>query len=429
MVVAFDLRPLQSGHQFRGIGIALHNILKELLKNPQFVKNWEIIYYVYGDRPLPSAIEATTVGRIIKIPAVKSRSSRFKLLRRLKFLIQAWSKLQMVNKLPGLDKIDVFVQFDFLLGLPKNKKAKNVLIKYDIIPLVMERHYLPSYSEVKARTNNRKTSILAGLNRRRYLYSLKISLNRSDLILAISKHTKNDLEKYMNIAASKVKVLYLAADDPPQSLTVSSPFFETIDWRFIKSQSRLRNIKITDVPYLLYIGGADPRRRIQDLVTAFNHVRAEGIECRLILVGYDFQYLNKIPNLEVQEAIRNSSFGEDIYLSGFVDTEIKTRLYNNALAFVYPTVYEGFGLPILEAMANNCPVICYKNSSLEEVGGQAALYVNDPIGITETTIRLINEPGFRNKTVNGARKQADKFSWQKSTSMFIKLIDELGAQA
>jgi len=431
MVVAFDLRPLQSGHQYRGIGIVLHNLIQEILKSPEAVENWEIIYYVYEHQPLPTVIKTQLpTGRIVKVSLPESRPSRFKLIRRLNFLKRTWSKLNSVNKLPDLNNVDVFIQFDFLLGLPKSKHIKKVLVKYDIIPLVMEKHYLPSFSEVKSRTSHTKAALKAQLNRWRYLYSLRTSLKHSDLILAISKHTKKDLEEYLNTPAKKIKILHLAADQAPligKLPETSNSHFTSIDWRFIDSQKRLRHLLLYDAPYILYIGGADPRRRIQDLITAFNHIRSTGFSCRLLLVGFDFQTLDKIPNNQVKEAIRNSSFGSDIYLLGFVDSAQKFRLYQKAIAFIYPTVYEGFGLPVLEAMVNRCPVICYKNSSLEEVGGDAALYVNNPDEMVDAIHKLLEHPRYCEELVNKGLVNAAQFSWQKTSTSLIKYINEISS--
>lgn len=432
MVVAFDLRPLQSGHQYRGIGIALQNILQEILKSPDSTKNWEIIYYVYAHQPIPPVIKSQLPsGRLIKVSLPEARPSRFKLIRRINFFVGAWSKLNSVNKLPELNSVDIFLQFDFLLGLPKKSTAKKILVIYDLIPLVMPAHYLPTFSEVKMRTGSRKVALKAQLNRRRYLYSLQRSLARSDLVLAISEHTKKDLQRYMGVAPEKVKILYLAADKPPPATLTPIPSsfnFESIDWRLIDSQKRLRSLSLLDAPYILYIGGADPRRRIQDLITVFNHVRAAEISCRLVLVGFDFQDIDKIPNDQVKEALRYSSYGADIYLLGFVDSQQKTLLYKQAAAFVYPSLYEGFGIPVLEAMEYGCPVICYDNSSLSEVGDNAALYASSLEDTADTLKRLLTKPVFHNQVIKKGQKQAAQFTWQKTVKTLIRAVNALKAR-
>lgn len=428
MIVAFDLRPLQSGHQFRGIGITLQNILKELMLTSSKDKKWEFVYYVYDHQPLPKILKNQNLdGRIIKVHLPKTKKSRVKILSRAYFLMHALTKLNSVNHLPELDKIDVFVQFDFLFGLPKKTSAKKILVKYDVIPLIMPHHYLPSFSEVKSRTNSRKVALKAQLSRWRYLYSLKTSLRRSDLIMAISEQTKKDLEQYMSVPAEKIKIMLLAADKPSinQNPIPAEQEFQSLNWQFIKTQKHLTHFKLNDAPYILYIGGGDPRRRIQDLITVFNHIRASGINCRLILVGFDFENIENIPNDHIKEAIRLSSYGDSLYLLGFVDEQQKAELYKNAAAFIYPSIYEGFGLPILEAMEHNCPVICYDNSSLREVGGKAALYASSFEETLNTVSKLLTDKNYKDQVIAAGRKQAELFTWQKTAATLRKAINEI----
>lgn len=428
MKVAFDLRPLQSGHQYRGIGISLQNILKELLQKNGKVKNWDIIYYVYDHQPLPKILKNENLdGKIIKVHLPEIKKSRIKIVNRIYYLLHTWSKLSSVNRLPELNNLDVFVQFDFLFGLPKKTTAKKILIKYDVIPLIMPHHYLPSYSEVNARTNHKKTALKSQLNRWRFLYSIKKSLKRSDLVMAISEQTKKDLVQYLNVSPEKIKILLLAADKPTEDVSsqIADQEFKSLNWQLIKTQKRLNYFKLKEAPYILYIGGADPRRRIQDLVTVFNHVRASGVNCRLILVGFDFENIENIPNDHIKEAIRLSSYGDDLHLLGFVDEQQKAELYKNAAAFVYPSIYEGFGLPILEAMEHDCPVVCYDNSSLREVGGRAALYASSFEDTVSTVIKLLTQPSFRTQAVKSGQKQAALFTWEKTAATLQKVINEI----
>lgn len=427
MIVAFDLRPLQSGHQYRGIGITLQNILKELVITNN-KSGWEIVYYVYDHQPIPKILKNQNLdGRIIKVHLSKTKKSRIKILNRAYFLMHTLAKINAINHLPELDKIDVFVQFDFLFGLPKDTSVKKILVKYDIIPLIMPHHYLPSYSEVKSRTNNWKVGLKAQLSRWRYIHSLRTSLARSDLIMAISEQTKKDLQHYMQVPAEKIKIMLLSADKPTEDEKTkpTSLEFQSLNWQYIKTQKHLTHFRLDDTPYIFYIGGGDPRRRIQDLITVFNNVRASGINCRLILVGFDFENIEDIPNDHIKEAIRLSSYGDSIYLLGFVDEAQKAALYKNAAAFVYPSIYEGFGLPILEAMEHDCPVICYDNSSLREVGGKAALYVSSFEATLATVTKLLVDKKYKQQIVDAGKKQAALFTWQKTAATLKKAINEI----
>lgn len=423
MVVAFDLRPLQTGHQYRGIGVALHNIMTELLKQGTDVKQWEVIYYVYEGAVLPPLLHGElSFGRIVEVPQLHPRHNPFKLIRYLNRIRANISKAQSISRLPELDKVDVFVQFDFWLGLPKKAGIKNVLVKYDIIPLILSNHYLPNYASVKSRQSV-KAALKSEYNRRFYMSSLKKCLNRSNLVLAISQQTKNDLINYLGVPETKIKLLYLAADPAPATHDEAGSLkISAINWRLIRGQKRLKPVSVPGKPYLLYIGGADYRRRIEDLITAFNHLRAAGTDCRLLLVGYDFRDIDTVPSSEIKRALAASSYGEDIHLLGFITAQQKHQLYKNALAYVYPTMYEGFGLPILEAMSNQCPVICYDNSSLREVGGKSALYAKNPDDIIKAVQTLLDHPEHRKTIIEHGLKQAETFSWQKTANKLVEAV-------
>jgi glycosyltransferase involved in cell wall biosynthesis len=383
---------------------------------------------VYKNQPLPDILNNYSVPhRLISVQEVMPSSSPLKLIRYLKDLYVFWRKANSINYLPMVDEMDVFLQFDFLLGVPSHSGLKTVLLKYDVIPLLSESHYLPNFRQARNRTGSTKSAIKAQQHRLRYLWLLRKSLQRSDLVLAISEQTKQDLISLLNIAEGKIEILPLAADDlmSDSAPDTKSRHIRSFDWRFIPGQARYRSVSISDRPYLLYIGGVDPRRRVQDLVLAYNLMRAEGIECDLMLAGYDFQDLDTVLNNDVRQSIESSSYGDHIYLLGFISPEVKSSLYRNAAVFVYPTLYEGFGLPVLEAMQQGCPVVCYDNSSLKEVGGNAALYATEPEDIADIAKRLIIDKDFSDKTSLAGKAQAKHFSWQKTTFRFTKLVEGL----
>ena len=424
MKVAFDLRPLQIGHQYRGIGICLQNILKELQNSPVAVKGWDLVFYIFENQPKPEILKNYTLPhRILTTEETKPRNSRLRIVRYLNGMYASWRKASSIDRLPEINDIDIFVQFDFLLGVPKPSNLKTVLLKYDIIPLVLEGYYLPTYRQVKNKTNSINQAIRAHRHRIRYLLLLKRALERADLVLAISEHTKLDLITYLKTNKQKIKVLHLAADN--QSFSTSKvPAYRlpSLDWRFIKGQERYRTFDLLHKPYLLYVGGVDPRRKLSDLIAAYNILKSENIDCCLVLIGYDFQNIATIPNEKAKKSIQSSSYGNDIYFLGFVSPEEKNLLYENALAFVYPTLYEGFGIPVLEAMENNCPVICYDNSSLREVGGSSALYARSVNDIVEITKDLISNKKHLENIRKAGLQQSKNFNWAKTTKLFIKNI-------
>lgn len=165
----------------------------------------------------------------------------------------------------------------------------------------------------------------------------------------------------------------------------------------------------------MFVGGADPRRRLVDLVAAFNNLRAQGHDIKLVLAGDTMLGAFMVPHLELQEYLKHTSYLDDIHFVGFVNDAQRDWLYQNALAFVYPSLYEGFGLPILEAMQYGTPVVSYNNSSISEISGDAAIIVNDYYNIVEVVNKLLTDTEQYKRLVSAGKKQAAKFSWQETS--------------
>lgn len=177
--------------------------------------------------------------------------------------------------------------------------------------------------------------------------------------------------------------------------------------------------KMPDVPYMLFVGGADPRRRLADLVYAFNLLRAQGHKINLMLTGDTMLGPNSIPNDEARRALLSSSYLDDIYLLGFVDNPTREWLYQNALAFVYPSRYEGFGLPILEALQYGTTVITYSNSSISEIAGPYVKFASDHIGIAQQAGQLLSN----SKDINVDNFNFTDFNWDLTAK---KIVEQLG---
>jgi glycosyltransferase involved in cell wall biosynthesis len=179
-------------------------------------------------------------------------------------------------------------------------------------------------------------------------------------------------------------------------------------------------------PYLLFIGAADARRSVDDLVAAFNNLRADGNDMQLVLVGENFKsdsYLEKVLPKSISSAILGSSYSRDILKLGYITDREKNELYKSATAFVFPTNYEGFGMPILEAMHNGCPVITYSNSAIPEVAGDNALYARDWNGIMDGVLTIMKMT-VKEKSVfiSKAKKHADTFSWERTAKQINKSL-------
>jgi glycosyltransferase involved in cell wall biosynthesis len=178
---------------------------------------------------------------------------------------------------------------------------------------------------------------------------------------------------------------------------------------------------IAESPYLLYLGGYDRRKGIVELLKVFLELhRQQKLKCRLLLAGKAHYYSDELKSL-IDEGTQTRTVQELGYVS---DPELCVLL-RNALALVYPSRFEGFGLPPLEAMHVGCPVVTTVCTSIPEVCGDAALYIDpcDNVGFGEALIVLQDDETLRRSLREKGQRQAAKFSWKKTAATFLDEID------
>jgi glycosyltransferase involved in cell wall biosynthesis len=219
------------------------------------------------------------------------------------------------------------------------------------------------------------------------------SARRADRIMTISEFSASDIAQRFNIPRERITVAYLAA----------SPEFHPRD----KDECRehLARRYGINFPFILYVGRIQARKNLPRLVEAYAHLRKQGIDVKLVLVGkkdwQSEQLLARIKELRLQDCIT---------FPGFVSFDDLPLFYNAAEAFVFPSFFEGFGLPVVESMASGVPTITSFGSSLEEVAGDGALLVDpgDTQSIRDALGRVLADAGLRKDLVErGLRKSAD----------------------
>jgi alpha-1,3-rhamnosyl/mannosyltransferase len=174
--------------------------------------------------------------------------------------------------------------------------------------------------------------------------------------------------------------------------------------------------------YILFVGTLEPRKNIAVLIKALSRMKNEA---PLILAGWQGwghkQWLNEI---------RSHGLEKRIYFANYVDEETLACLYSGACAFVYPSIYEGFGLPVLEAMACGCPVVCSNVSSLPEVAGDAALYItpHDDDELAHKLDKIIEDSSIKENLVERGKLRAQQFSWQKTAQQTVNLFKKIAEQ-
>ncbi len=234
-----------------------------------------------------------------------------------------------------------------------------------------------------------------------YGQQLRYYLPYADLILTISESAKQDIIEYFNLSPEKVIVTYLASRYDGNLPTKSTPKVTTTTLS-----------KNLDRPYILFVGTLEPRKNLVTLISAFNHLKERcKIDHNLILVGRRGWKYNPI-----FEAIKESPWQSFIHHFNYLPNHQLEVLYKCADVFVFPSYYEGFGLPLLEAMALGCPVITSNAASLPEVAGEAALLVSpkDLEGWFEAIKQVIFNPSLRQSLIDLGYQQAQRFSWEKT---------------
>jgi glycosyltransferase involved in cell wall biosynthesis len=286
---------------------------------------------------------------------------------------------------------DVFHSPRFALPSPsRTGRGVRMLTVYDLIPIVA-----PQY---------------CGDGGIREAHGIIGSLRPGDWALAISESAKADLCEYRrDIDPSRVLVTPLAAD-PATFYPVHDP-------------ARLAGVRerygIPDGPYLLSLNTVEPRKNMERAVRAFaRFVTEEGVrDLSFVLVG------NRTPGFQrvLDAAAAGGASPDRVVMTGYVDDGDLAPLYSGALGFVYPSLYEGFGLPPLEAMQCGTPVITSNNSSLPEVVGDAGIMVDprDEDALCQAMLEVYRDENLRARLADGSLKRAAGFSWDRFTAQTI----------
>ena len=234
-------------------------------------------------------------------------------------------------------------------------------------------------------------------------FANKFSLKRADLIVSISEQTKKDILKFFGLSEQKIKVIY--------------PGFKKI------CSLPAREVKLPE-KFFLYVGVIKERKNLLNIIKGFREFkRNDKTGCKLVVAGKgEGEYYEKIA-----EFIKNEKIESDIAFLGFVSDNELAFIYKRALALVFPSLIEGFGFPVLEAMDCGLPVITSKYGSLAEVAGNAGILV-DPKNTAEISAAMKKIYSDKALRVEMSRKgvlRSEDFSWKKTAEEFFKLFKEL----
>ena len=241
----------------------------------------------------------------------------------------------------------------------------------------------------------------------RILLKLDIrGIKRASHIIAVSQHTKSDLIEYFKMPDDRISVIYNGIDH-----SIFKPY----------------DTKPPDEPYILYVGSERPRKNLARLIEAFAILKREFPELRLVKVGepgraeeYRQETLRKLDSLGLTP---------DVIFTSYTSESDLVRYYYSAALLVYPSLYEGFGLPPLEAMACGCPVVASNTSSLPEVIGEAGIMVNPYATnrLAQAMREVLTNSKLRDDMVTRGLEQAKKFSWERTAEQTQEVYHRVAA--
>lgn len=243
-----------------------------------------------------------------------------------------------------------------------------------------------------------------------YRYVFRSAAQKSCKILVPSEYVKGLLIKEWNIAGEKIVVTYEACDDK---------IFSTVN-NMNKNQADeiLKGFNIHS-PFIFYVGNAHPHKNVEGLIKSFNILRKNYQYLQLVLSGKDHYFWQMIKK---ENQIKN------IIFTGEITDEELVVLFKNARCFVMPSFEEGFGLPLLEAMASGCPVVCSDIRVFREVGGEAVLTFNpkNQVDMGGKIDRVITDNELRKDLIDKGYKNYKKFSWHNLTRQTLEVYEQCG---
>lgn len=247
------------------------------------------------------------------------------------------------------------------------------------------------------------------IDRFSYDWKFRYACREADVIVAISENTKQDIQKYFRIPSEKIRVIYQ---------TCHERFLEKWD-----TESRKLILKKYQLPenYLLYVGAVNERKNLLNIVRAMEILPA-GIHIPLVVIGDGGTYLQK-----VRRYLAGKPVEKLVIFPGPVDFRDLPAIYQQSQMLVYPSVYEGFGIPIIEALVSGTPVITSPMSSLPEAGGLGSYYAypQSPESIAVGIEKILTNEGFRQKMIEDGYLHAEKFGQTELTRQMMDLYSSL----
>jgi len=367
MRICLDLSP--AVHQHAGLGRYAQELLLALA-----VTDGQNEYVVFYNNPAAARVDPT-LERFPKITTPLSYKPW-----RLSAMLAHFTRIPQDPLFPG---VDLFHATDHLL--PYFRRIKSVFTLHDLIFLFHPETHKP-------------------LNRWFLTLMMPRFLRAADAVIAVSECTKRDAIRFYRIPEEKISVIYEGVN----------PRFRPADPETIAAVRARYNLP---EHFILYVGTIEPRKNLTALLEAFHHLLATH-DLRLVIVGKKgWLYEGFFRRL------RELGLGDRVIFTGYVPDEDLPAIYSAADLFVFPSLYEGFGLPVLEAMACGTPVICSNTSSLPEVAGDAAFLVDptDVCSLAGAMEQALTDEHLRSELMAKGLERARWFTWEKAAAKTLEV--------
>jgi len=237
---------------------------------------------------------------------------------------------------------------------------------------------------------------------------IPLSLRRADKIIAVSEFTRNEIIKFYKIAPEKVAVAYNAVGDNFVNADLSPEKLEEVRRKYNLPEK-----------FILYLGTMQPRKNLPVLIGAFGKIRQQFSSVKLVLAGRKGHNYDK----KIDETIKENSLENEIIFPGFIDEKDKPVVYKLAEIFCFPSLYEGFGIPVLEAMISGVPIIASDIPPHKEIARESVLYFNPENydDLARKLAQLLENEDLRNDLILKEKEQTQKFSWKRTAEKMLTI--------
>lgn len=368
MKIGIDIRELEKG-KATGIGRYILNFLRFAVKNNP---EWEFI--LFGNQNTQIHLNASNLKKIF----IQEYSTFW------------WDQIQLPRYLKR-ERVDIFLTP--YLKVPIFLACKLIVIINDLIPLLF-----PEYQKLKS------------FPRRIYFKNLgRQAARRADKIVTISHHSKKDILEVFQIPEEKIRVIYLSVEDKYQPVAAN---LEKVACKYgIRKK------------FIFYFGNFNPHKNVKTLIQTYYSLPDEvKSEYLLVLGGRRDRYC-----MELERMVRHLKIVEKVVFTGFIAEEDLPSIYSAASLFAFPSFYEGFGLPPLEAMACGTPLITSNTTSLPEVVGEAGILV-DPYKVDEikaAIVKVLTDSKLRNDLIEKGLERSKQFTPEKTTDQILEIFAEV----